>query len=345
MRKVYLDDEGSIVCEEAPIPEPKSGEVLIKTKYAGICGTDINAFKGETVFGRIYPFHIGHEIIGVVEQKGDDCESVLVGDHVVLDPLFTCGTCWFCRNGLSNHCINKSSVGLRGPGGFSDYVLAPAGSVFKISKDVDLPAASLAEPLSTVVNGVGKFSPVHGGHLLIIGFGAIGKMHFEVASLALGAAYVSVLELSPAKREDAAAFGASYVFDPSAQDLLQRMKDAAPYGFDMIIDCTGASRSVEAAITYLKPGGQLLVFGVCAISERIAVSPFDIYKKEQRIMGSYSATKKSMQEAIGLLESGKLRTHKLITHIDGRDKLEEILIALSKGEAKPEYSGKVIIAT
>ena len=106
MIKIYLADKGRIVHEEAPVPTPRSGEVLIKTKYTGICGTDIHAYAGETIFGRVYPFHIGHEILGVIEKLGENCGRLQLGDSVVLDPLFTCGACEFCRSGNTNRCAD-----------------------------------------------------------------------------------------------------------------------------------------------------------------------------------------------------------------------------------------------
>lgn len=345
MIKIYLADKGVLAREDAPVPVPREGEVLIKTVYTGICGTDIHSYAGETIFGRVYPFHIGHEIIGTVEATGGSCGKLEKGDHVVLDPLFTCGTCEFCRSGRSSLCTDKSSVGLSGPGGFSDYALAPIGSVFKVSKELDLVAASLAEPLSTVVNGVEKLERVPGGNVLIVGFGAIGKLHFETASLMLGAASVSVAEISAAKRADAVKMGAANAFNPLAPEDMERMGKFAPLGFDAVIDCTGSPKSVENSVGLLKAGGQLLIFGVCPASSTVSVSPFDIYKKELRIMGSFSATKKSMQEAIRLLEAGSIRSEMIVSGVMGRGRLKEALDALAHADSSDAYRGKVVIST
>lgn len=338
MKKVYLSAPGEIAFEEAEKPAPYGNRVLIRVKATGICGTDVHSFLGESIFGRLFPFHIGHEVAGVAEETGPDCKRIRKGDHVVIDPLIACGVCDECRNGRSQFCERNTTIGRTGPGGFSDYIMMPEGEVYPVDSSVPFEVACLSEPLSCVFHGIEVADVKPGQSVLIKGAGGIGQMHMLAARIA-GARYVAVTDFNEAKLAKAVKLGADDAFNAASstnEDFLRHM----PKGYDVIIDCTGSARSVTAAAPLLRKRGTLLIFGVCPIGSEVTFDPHDIYMRELQIKGSFCFPKSTMTKVIGLLESGRIDGHALISAVRSRDELPKILKEVNDGV----YDGKVIIA-
>lgn len=340
MKKVYLSDEKKISSSNVPIPAATGNKVLIKTKAVGICGTDVHSYFGETIFGRLYPFHIGHEVSGIVEQIGPDCVSTKVGDHVVIDPLIACGVCDSCRSGKSNYCAHSTTIGRTGPGGFSDYVLMPESSVYVFNPKLDFETAALAEPLACVIHGVERARVSVGHTVLIKGAGSIGQMHMLISKLA-GASFVAMTDFNTEKLAQAEKLGADAILDASAADFDAQIRTLAPSGFDIVIDCTGAPSSVKGAIPYVKNAGTLLIFGVCPKDARIEVSPHEIYIRELNIVGSFSFPKETLIKSLAFLTEKRITREQIVAAVLPRDQLAQAIQDVGAGK----YSGKVIIST
>ena len=337
MKKVYLSAPGEITVEETEIHVPTGNKVLIRVKATGICGTDVHGFLGESIFGPVFPFHIGHEVSGIVEETGKECKRIKKGDHVVIDPLIACGVCDECRNGRSHFCDRNTTIGRTGPGGFSDYIMMPEGEVYPIDPAVPFNVACLAEPLSCVFHGIEVAEVSWGQSVLIKGAGGIGQMHLLAARLA-GAKYVAVTDFNKAKLERAVRLGADRAFcadSASSADFLQDV----PKGYDVIIDCTGSPKSITSATPLLRRRGTLLIFGVCPINSQMTFDPHDIYMREIQIKGSFCFPKSTMTKVIGLMESGRIDGQSLISAEKHRDDLSKILREVSEGV----YDGKVIV--
>ena len=340
MKKVYLSDLKTITMEEVEKPVPFANQVLIKTKATGICGTDVHGYMGETVFGRIFPFHLGHEVAGVVEAVGPDCRLIQPGEYVVIDPLIACGVCEDCRSGRSNHCRDKTTIGRTGPGGFSDYIIMPETSVYSYDKKMDFQTAALAEPLACVIHGIERAGIHLGDKVLIKGAGAIGQMHMAAARLA-GAGVVALVDFNQRKLEKGKAMGADYAFSPQDADFQAQISAIAPVGFDVVIDCTGAPRSVQDNMPLIRNGGTMLIFGVCPRDSVVDYHPHEVYIREISIVGSYAFPKDSLQKALKLLAEGKVDGKVLISAVLDREELSQALEDVAAGK----YDGKVILRT
>lgn len=340
MKKVYLHDLKEIRTIEVDTPQPHDNYVLIKTKATGICGTDVHGYMGETVFGRIFPFHLGHEVAGVVEAVGPACRLIQPGDHVVIDPLIACGVCEDCRAGRSNHCRDKTTIGRTGPGGFSDYIMMPETSVYSYDPKMDFQTAALAEPLACVIHGIERANIHLGDKVLIKGAGGIGQMHMAVARLA-GAGVVALVDFNEGKLEKGKALGADYALSPLAEDFQSQIDAIAPVGFDVVIDCTGAPRSVQDNMPLIRNGGTMLIFGVCPRDATVDYHPHEIYIREISIVGSYAFPRDSLQKALKLLAEGKVDGKTLISAVLNREELVQALEDVAAGK----YDGKVIIST
>ncbi len=336
MQQVYLRKAFELVREEAELPTPGPGQVLVRVAICGICATDVHSYEGETVQGNRYPFHPGHEIAGVVAQIGPGVADLAAGDKVVVDPLYPCEACDFCRENKQNHCTHLKTLGMIGPGGFSDYTLVPAKNLYKFNA-IDFKEAVFAEPISSVVYASNRAEIGKGDRVLIYGAGPIGLLHLQMA-LHSGAALVVLSDLNPQKLAVAERLGAGATVLATAPDADRQLKSLAPSGFDVIIDCTGVAKVVASAVPFLKNSGRLVIFGVCPQGSEIRLNPFEIYRRDLHIIGVFAANR-TMKATVALLENRIIRTEELVAEIIPRTRLEEAFKLLKQGKA----TGKILV--
>ncbi|TCL76549.1 2-desacetyl-2-hydroxyethyl bacteriochlorophyllide A dehydrogenase [Hydrogenispora ethanolica] len=336
MQQVYLRKAFQLVQEEAEIPAPGSGQVLVKVEICGICATDVHSYEGETVQGNHYPFHPGHEIAGVVAKIGPGVTGLAAGDKVVIDPLYPCEACDFCRENQQNHCTHLKTLGMIGPGGFSDFTVVPAKNVYRFEA-IDFKEAAFAEPLSSVVYASNRAEIGKGDRVLIYGAGPIGLLHLQMA-LHSGSAMVVMNDLNPQKLALAEKLGASATVSAAAPDADLQLKKLAPSGFDVVIDCTGVAKVVERSLSFLKNSGRLVIFGVCPQNSEIRLNPFQIYRRDLKIIGVFAANR-TMKATVALLENRIIRTEELVAEIIPRARLEEAFKLLKQGKV----NGKILV--
>lgn len=337
MRQVLLREPHLIEEIEVPIPDKKSGWLLAKTLRTGICGSDVQSYYGETIVGKKFPFHIGHEICAVVEEIDSSNCRLKKGDIIVIDPIFSCGYCDPCYNFNTNNCEYGTTIGSHGIGGFSEYVFVPETSAFKVNNH-EYESMIFAEPLSTVIHGFNKLKIGTESKVLIQGMGNIGLLFFNIAKLA-NISEIVVTDVNNKKLEIAAKVGATKLLNPTRENdkfILDQMK------FDIIIDCSGSVNSMQSCMDKIEFGGQILLFGLCLAHETIRINPFDLYKKNATVMGSHKSTKNNFLEAISLLERRVLiNTSLMIDSVQPLSELESSIIRINAGKSY----GKIIINT
>ena len=218
MRALVLNGEGGYAVEERPMPEPDAGEVLFRTHYSGICGTDLHAVQ----FGRYEDgVVIGHEFAGEVVSVGPGVEGWQVGDRAAVHPKGNvCGACGECRAGYPNMCSASDiggTAGIGSDGGMAAYVSLPAGKLRSLPDEVSLLEGAWVEPTAVALRGVTRSGFKVGRRAVVIGAGPIGLM--TVMHLRLGgASEIIVLEPSALRRAKAEEVGADITIDPLADD-------------------------------------------------------------------------------------------------------------------------------
>ncbi|KAI1811703.1 GroES-like protein [Poronia punctata] len=252
---------------EVPLPTLRPGDVLIKVKACGVCGTDLHIHEGE--FIAEFPLIPGHETIGEVVGFADDVKAFKVGDRVAADNFELCGHCFYCRRGDELLCEDFKAHGILGlDGGFAEYCSYPQGRLFKINNlsDVD---ATLIEPASCAMHGLEKIAPRPGSHALLIGAGPTGLM---MAQFLQAGGWGEKMDL--AKNLDAADFYVPLSRTNAAPQWEQIKKDN-PYGFDIGMLppmrrifvpkarylASGSAKVLEDAINYVRRGGKLEQWG------------------------------------------------------------------------------------
>lgn len=300
--------EGALV--NVPRPEPQAGEVLIEVKRAGICGTDIHIWHGDYALAR-YPLIPGHEFAGDIVAVGDGVKRFAVGDRVTADPNVPCMICPECQRNQFNQCHNLAAVGVTRSGAFANYIVVPERSVFPIG-DMTYAAGALIEPLACVVWGLKRVEVSPGDKALLFGAGPMGCLVMQ-SLLKVGVTDITVVDMSPARLELAASLGASTTITADKFNH-DRAKQHALYGFELVVDATGVPKVIEQAITYARPAGTLWVFGVAPESAMVKINPYNVFRHDLRIVGSF-AVNKTFQEATALIESGAVKVEPLISHV------------------------------
>jgi 2-desacetyl-2-hydroxyethyl bacteriochlorophyllide A dehydrogenase len=327
LRAAYYQAERLVDVREAPDPKPGRGEIVVQVHACGICGTDQHIFEGD--LSSPYPFIGGHELVGEVTAAGDGVENVAVGDRVAVDPNIFCGACFFCQRGQVNHCQRWTAIGVTRDGGFADYAVAPATNVYSIA-DVPYEEAAFIEPLACVVYGVKRLNAQLGASALVYGAGPIGLLMLQVLNHA-GASTVVCVDLKDDKLELARRLGANeaVIAGPAADAELSKL---SPLGFDVIADCTGVPAVVAQMPTHARKNGKLLYFGVNPPAARVEISPYDIYRNDLTIYGSF-ASRHSFPDAISLLQSRAVKVQPLVSRLFPIERFAEALDLAFSGEA------------
>ena len=336
MKAAVVTRPGTVLVREVPDLRPGPGDVLIRVTSAGVCGTDVHIVTGHHVQATL-PLVPGHEIAGHVESLGEGVRDLAVGQAVAVDPVIACGTCHFCRRGLRNHCLRFGAIGVTQPGGFARYVIAPAANTYPVG-DLPLDQAVFAEPLGCIVWGLKRLDPPLASTALLFGAGPIGLLLLQ-GLLAKGVARVTVVDPVERRLEIARQLGAGLTLTPGGE-LNGTLRDAAPYGFEVVAEATGNPAVVEGMLAYAAPGGKILIFGVSPEAAGVAVSRYDVCAKDLSIIGSFSLAG-TFPEALTLLAAGRIKTAPLVSHRLPLEGLAEFLTRDRR--AAREDSIKVLI--
>jgi len=307
---------GRLVVTDVPTPEPGPGQVRIRVRRCGVCGTDVHIHHGD--FIATYPLVGGHELAGDIDAVGEGVVALRPGDRVAPDPVISCGRCHFCRIGRRNHCEAFGALGVTVDGGFAEYTVAPQEIVYPIG-DLPYTAGACAEPLACVLHGVRRAAPQAGSSALIFGAGPIGLLLLQ-ALLRSGATSAVSVEPDPRRRELALELGASAAVEPGTD-----LGGFAPHGFDLVVDATGIPEVAGDLTRHATSGGTVMYFGVCPPDSRISLSPFDVYKRDLTIVGSFSLATE-FSAALDMLGCpGAVRTEPLVSDVISLDDLPALL--------------------
>lgn len=322
--------EGHGRLELKDVPEPRvtrDDDVLLRVRAVGICGSDLHILSVPPGHPATAGTILGHEYAAEVVEAGGAVTEFLPGDRVVVDPNLTCGLCPYCRMGRPNCCRNMTTLGVFIHGGMARLNVAPARALHKISREVPVEDAVLAEPLSCVVNGVRQLSPQVGESCLILGAGPIGLL-FVALLKASGVRPIIVAEVVPYRARVARAVGADEVLDLRGRDLAAEVVRRSDVGVDMAVDAVGTQ--LVPALGSVRSGGRVLLFGVNTEAES-TLHQYEITRNEKRIMGSFIAHY-TFPAAIRVLEAGLIDAGRFITHRLGLREIHTGVEALRRGE-------------
>lgn len=311
--------------EEWSEPAPGKHEVLLQIACCGICGTDQHIYHGHPGSAEVNPpIVLGHELSGVVLAVGEAVFTLQQGDRVSVDPNIYCGACEYCRNGRAHLCDKLNAVGVTRDGGMAERCIVPASNCYKLPNHLSMLEGAMVEPLGCVLHGYKKLELRANHHVLIAGGGFIGQLFLQLVKAA-GVAHITVSEPNPNKREALLKLGADNVVSPFDPTEAAGLLSSA----DLVIECVGRTESVELAIKAARKGGQVLIFGVASPDAQASFSPFDVFSKELRIMGSF-INPYTHEEAITLIAQNIVQIEPLISHRIDLEELPEFMTSYPK---------------
>ncbi|MGH3088032.1 MAG: alcohol dehydrogenase catalytic domain-containing protein [Rubrobacteraceae bacterium] len=319
MIAAVFDGTGVLEVREVNMPEVGAGEVLMKVGANTVCGTDLRILRGEKTAGISPPVILGHEMAGRVAEVGKGVAGFEAGVPVTITPMIPCARCFYCRRGMENVCENVRAVGYEIPGGFAEYMKVPAdaietGCLFAVREGIPFERLALAEPLSCCVYGQRR-SPVEIGDVVVImGAGAIGLFHLQLALLA-GAGTVIVSQRSESRRRLASEFGAHIVVNPKSENLSEVVAEHTEgRGADVVFLCIGIPELVNESFRLARKGGRINLFAGLAGRGWSAVEANLIHYNELIVTGQTGARRVEFETALDLIVSGRIKTEKMLTH-------------------------------
>lgn len=335
MKSIVIEQPNKLVIAEREIPQPGKGEVRVKVKLAGICGSDSHIFRGHNPFAK-YPRVIGHEFFGVIDAVGEGVEKARLGERVSVDPVINCGHCYPCSVNRPNVCTSLQVLGVHRDGGFAQYSCVPAKNAHVIPDDISDEFAVMIEPFTIAANVTAHLKPTDKDIALIYGAGPMGLTSVQVLKGVYNVKQVIVVDRIPERLAMAQRCGADKVINNTSLSLSEELEklNVRP---TIIIDAACHPSILQEAINIASPAGRIAIMGFsnapCEIIQQ------GITGKELSIFSSRLNADKFPQ-VIEWLEKKQIDPSQLITH---RFDYQDVVAAIETFEKDQKNCCKVLL--
>lgn len=327
MKAVRLYDKLDLRLEDVSMPVIGAGDLLVRTRSAFICGTDVRMYKNGKpgIISSDNPRVLGHELAGEIVAVGKDITGYSEGMRVAIAPNYGCGHCDWCASGNNQLCAEQRAIGIHDDGAFAEYVRVPApavqqGNIYVMPDHLSFDAAALAEPFSCAYNAFERMPVGPGDVVLIIGAGPIGIMHAKLARLG-GAGRIIMNDLSEERLDFARKV------DPGIETLvtsdltadIKRLTDGR--GVDLVITAASVASIQEVAFSLAAMNGRIMFFGGLPKGQSVVrLDTNEIHYKQLTVSGTTMQSLAQYRKILDLLSQGVLTADDLVTgSIDGSD--------------------------
>jgi 2-desacetyl-2-hydroxyethyl bacteriochlorophyllide A dehydrogenase len=345
MRAAVIRKYGKIGMEEVEEPELKDNNVLIRVKYASICGSDQHILKGEFHPRTTLPLIPGHEFAGVIEALGKNVSNLSPGEKVTVDPIIWCGKCAACKEGHYPACTSLKLVGVDLDGGFAEYVSVPSDMIYKVPSHIPDEHAAIIELISIGFHASARAGLGENDDILIMGSGKVGHAILHAAKTITNGKIFMADILEERLSIASSAFTDIYTINTKTTDPITYIADITEgKGVDIAFEAVGHEVNVKGrfnpirtCIKAIKGGGKVCVLGLSDHPSEILMK--ELIWKEARIIAS-RVSHGEFSKAIEALSSGKLNPAKMITgilQIDDAQKGFELL------DNQPEKHLKILL--
>jgi 2-desacetyl-2-hydroxyethyl bacteriochlorophyllide A dehydrogenase len=323
MQALIYKDVNTLEMEEVPTPKVEAGQLLIKAELSGICGSDVSMVKhGMAEPGSI----LGHELIGSIADLGPGVSGWNAGDKVLVKTRRICGKCAYCKMDKPHLCDEKA--GEMG-GGYADYMLATPDMLMRLPDGLSPERAVLWNPLANGIHAWKLARFKKGDIVLIMGVGPIGLCVLRCAKLA-GASMVIVSDPSAARRKMARLFGADEALNPTTCDVLAELRKHSEIGPDVVFECAGKEDTMQDATTYVKRGGQVVLFGI--FMQPVTVIPMLWILKEIDVQAGFGYVDSDIVDALEMFGKDPFALEQMTTSTVPLDRAPEMFQKLQKAE-------------
>ena len=265
MKALVLKEYRRFAVEDFAVPELQPGEVLVRVRACGICGSDVHGMDGSSG-RRIPPIVMGHEAAGEIAKIGSGVTGWKTGDRVTFDSTVYCGDCWFCRRGKINLCENRRVLGVscaeyRRHGAFAEYVAVPQRILYRLPDNLSFDQAAMVEAVSVAVHAIKRTPLAENASASVVGAGMIGLLVVQALRVA-GCKQIIAIDLDESRLALAAKFGATQIFkaaDSTVPEKIRALTDGR--GADAAFEVVGLPQTVKTAIDCVRKGGSVTLVG------------------------------------------------------------------------------------
>jgi L-iditol 2-dehydrogenase len=314
MKAALVGPTGGVKMEDVPAPSPAEGEVLVKLKCCGVCGTDLEKVQGVGITTKI----LGHEAVGEVEEVGKGVSKIFRGMRVFAHHHVPCLSCEVCKRGKTTYCAEFARHNLV-PCGLAERFVVPRfnvdrGAVLELPDALAYEEASFIEPLSCCILGL-ETAQAKGAHRVVIyGAGPVGLMIYKLLRHG-GVDKIAVGDVSEYRNSFSRKMGCELVFNPAAQgDRESVLREAMPGGPDLVVVATASTSAFEEATRLAARGGRVLLFGAPKKGATGTVDLAHLFLNGTSVVTSYASSETETQAALRLLAGGSVSVKELVTH-------------------------------
>ncbi|MGD1973554.1 MAG: zinc-binding dehydrogenase [Desulfobacterales bacterium] len=333
IKKAVLQGPGQVEVVEMDMPKCPEDGVVVKLEACAVCGTDVENFLHGQRMSQLPP-DLGHELTGVISEVANGTYHYAVGDRVALNQSVPCGDCVDCENGYENLCDHTTRIG----GGFAEYIPIPAlaiesGNLLKMPDDLSFRDGTHAEALAAVVNSHELINIKLGDTVLVIGAGAVGCLHCQLAKAA-GASRVILSDINAERLNLISEISeADLIINSSTDDLEAKIKDlTSGQGVDKVIVACSSGVAQEQALRMVAKRGTVSMFGFTHKEwPWIKFDSNDCHYREFFVTGAFAYSRKQFKMALDLLARGIVKTEQLNTHVFPLDRVVEALETMKQG--------------
>lgn len=338
MKAIIYYGPRDVRVDNIQVPEVASADVLVEVRARGICGTDFKMYLGTIPYVSKVPVIMGHEGSGVVAEIGSAVDRVSVGDRVCINPILSCGECYYCSRGADNMCKKYRSLGMDADGDFAEYVKVPARNVFRLPDRIPFDeGAVLCDALATPLHAVRRAGVVVGETAVVYGVGGLGSCAVQL--LRMCGAKVIAVDVVEEKLKLARELGVDETVNSAEEDPVSRVIELTDgEGADVSVEVVGSKETLEPAIKSIRKGGRVIMIGI--YPEKIQFDPIaDLQSKEAQFLGVWGWSRSDYPAAIELVRSGRVNLRRLISHRIALSEIERAWEIFSKEPKK----GRIVI--
>jgi len=334
MKAAMVKNNSNIEIKNIEKPPVGPGDILVKMRACGICGSDV-----EKVFGKYGQpsMRLGHEPAGIITQVGSEISNFSVGDRVFTHHHVACYSddCHECNHGNETMCKKYYESNLE-PCGLADEYIVPEwnvkhGGVLKIPDSMSFEDAAMIEPLACCIRAWNKFTHKNNDSIAVLGIGPTGIMHALLAKI-YGFEKIFCLDFNEFRLDFAKKFEAIAINSGNTNALEQIKSETANQGVDVVIVATSSLNALKDAITFVRKGGTIVMFGVPSKGAIIDLDMSEIYSKGITIVNSYAASDFDTKEALKKIESKQIDVSQLITHRYNLEECQEAFVHAKSGD-------------
>lgn len=315
VKAVFVKEENGVSVKDILMPEIGDGDLLVKMRACGLCGSDL-----EKVYGNygVISKRLGHEPAGEIIAVGKNVKELMVGERVFVHHHVPCYSCHYCIHEDYTMCTQYQKSNLE-PCGLAEIFLVPEhnvskGGIIRLTDDISFEEAAMIEPLACCIRAINKSGLRNGDDVVVIGVGPAGIMHVMLAKI-FGAGRIYAVDINDFRLNFAKNVGANLTINSSKQDPAKIIRDSTSgRGADIVIVATGNINALLQSMDIVRSGGRVVVFGVPSKGTNITFDINHLFANEIRIIPSLAASEKETKQAFDLIATKRIDIGSIITH-------------------------------